>query len=204
MSKKLKEEYLEKYGEISESQEERESLLLSKIPEKYKTTLSSIMEHRKKDKWKTMDFIIYLVPKATPRPRATRHGVFYVSGAKDNKNFFRELMENKEYESINTACKFYCDSYIPTPSSFNRIDKYLAEKKLIRPISKPDWDNLGKTYSDMIQGILLLDDSLIIEGCSRKFYSLKPRIEIHIEYMESYDSKINEKRVMEKLKTLRK
>ena len=78
-------------------------------------------------------------------------------------------------------------------------EKILAEMGYIRPISKPDWDNVGKTYSDMIQGTLLFDDSLIIEGISRKFYSIKPRIEIKIEYMKKYDSLYNTNKMRKKV-----
>ena len=77
----------------------------------------------------------------------------------------------------------------------NNVEKICAELGIIRPTSKPDWDNVAKAYCDMIQGILIYDDSLIVEGNSRKFYSLKPRIEIKIEYMEDYDSKFNKRKI---------
>ena len=196
---KMIEDYNSEYGDISDNKDERESYLLSVIKPSYMKKIEESVKSILGIKWKCIDITLYLVPKATPRPRATKFGVFYVSGAKDNKAFFHALMEDKTYEYITTPCKFICDCYIPTPSSFSKIDKYLCEKGLIRPVSKPDWDNLGKTYSDMIQGILLMDDSLIIEGISRKFYSIKPRIEIRIEYMESFDSKVNEKRILNRL-----
>ena len=101
---------------------------------------------------------------------------------------------------ITTPCKFTCRSYLPIPKSMSAIEKILAEMGLIRPITKPDWDNIGKTYSDMIQGMLLLDDSLIIEGVSKKYYSTKPRVEIYIEYMEKYDCLYNERKIRKKVK----
>jgi Holliday junction resolvase RusA-like endonuclease len=76
------------------------------------------------------------------------------------------------------------------------VDQVLAEMGLIRPLKKPDFDNLAKTYSDMVQGVLLYDDALIIEGISRKWYSCKPRIEIKFKYMTSYDSDYNKKRIL--------
>ena len=79
------------------------------------------------------------------------------------------------------------------------VDKVLAELGFIRPISKPDWDNLAKAYCDMIQGFLLEDDSLIIEGVSKKFYSVKPRVEITLEWMESHDSKFNENKIVNRI-----
>ena len=76
----------------------------------------------------------------------------------------------------------------------NRAEKMLAELGFIRPISKPDFDNLAKTYSDMIQGSLLYDDQLIVEGRSSKYYSIKPRIEITLEYMEDFDCDFNKRK----------
>lgn len=76
-----------------------------------------------------------------------------------------------------------------------KMEMLLAEVGLIRPISKPDFDNLIKTYTDMIQGTMLLDDSLVIEGVSRKFYSSKPRVEISISYMVEFDSIFNKNKV---------
>ena len=50
----------------------------------------------------------------------------------------------------------------------------------------------------MCQGFLLYDDSLIVEGVSKKYYSVKPRIEIKIKYMEDYDSSFNKKKIKTK------
>ena len=80
------------------------------------------------------------------------------------------------------------------------VDKILAELGFIRPTSKPDWDNIAKAYCDMIQDTLLYDDSLVIEGSSKKFYSVKPRIEISIEYMNDYDCEFNQKKINRKEK----
>ena len=77
----------------------------------------------------------------------------------------------------------------------NKSEKLRAEMGLINNLTKPDWDNLGKTYSDMIQNTIIMDDSLIIEGTVRKFYSSKPRIELTIEYADRYDSKYNMKNI---------
>ena len=43
-------------------------------------------------------------------------------------------------------------------------------KKLQHMTSKPDWDNLGKTIGDALNGILWRDDSVIVGGSVRKRY----------------------------------
>lgn len=198
----MEKEYQEKYGAIPDTYVERLDYLLSSTNYKHvKESVYKRLEENNHIKWKTVQFTLYLLPKATPRPRSTsRGGFFYVSGAKDNKKYFEKYMLDKDWEVITTPCVFQVDTYYPIPESMSKQEKILAELGSVRPISKPDWDNVGKTYSDMIQGILLYDDSLIIEGISRKFYSVKPRIVITIRYMESFDSNYNEKKMKKKEK----
>jgi Holliday junction resolvase RusA-like endonuclease len=85
-------------------------------------------------------------------------------------------------EIVKGACSFDCKCYLPIPTSWSKVDTLLAELGIKRPISTPDWDNLGKTYSDMIQPWLLFNDSFIVDGACHKYYSLKPRVEITLEY----------------------
>ena len=76
-----------------------------------------------------------------------------------------------------------------------RYEIYRAEMKSLNPVAYPDWDNLGKTYSDMIQDILILNDNIVSRGLVEKHYSIKPRVEIEIEYQEGFDSKFNKRRI---------
>lgn len=96
---------------------------------------------------------------------------------------------------ITTPAKFNCIAYLPIPKTMKPTDQILAELGFIRPISKPDFDNLVKTYTDMIQDVILYDDSLIVEGTLMKYYSWKPRIEFTIEYMDEYDSVFNKNKI---------
>lgn len=196
---KMEKDYEEKYGDITEDYEERINQLLTpiKTDSRRKLLQEEIFRIRNVE-WITKKFIIYLLPKATPRPRLGQRGVFYVKGAKDNKKLFKKFINDIDIDIITTPTKFTCKSYFPIPSSMNQIEKVLAEIGLIRPISKPDWDNVGKAYCDMLQGLILYDDSLIVEGVSKKYYSMKPRIEITISYMKEHDSGYNKKKMKEK------
>lgn len=195
----MEKDYEEKYGDITEDYEERIDQLLTpiKTDSRRKILQEEIFRIRNVE-WITKKFTIYLLPKATPRPRLGQRGVFYVKGAKDNKKLFKKFINDNDIDIITTPTKFTCKSYFPIPSSMNQIEKVLAEIGLIRPISKPDWDNVGKAYCDMLQGLILYDDSLIVEGVSKKYYSMKPRIEITISYMKEHDSGYNRKKMKEK------
>lgn len=201
--KKIESEYKKEYGNIPRDDFNRYLYLLNSLNLSRKSYREILPELKRIQNisWKKLEFTIYLLPKATPRPRhnSISH-IFYVKGAKDNSEIFSKFMEKQNLPKIITPCKFFCTSYLPLPKSMRGKEKILAELGLIRPISKPDWDNVGKAYSDMIQGSLLYDDSLIIEGVSKKFYSVKPRIEIVIEYMESFDSLYNKNKLGKKVK----
>ena len=198
MKKKLK-LFKDKYGDIPNDFIERFDYILNKtnLSDKELSKLRLMILNRLNCKWNTLEFVINFFPMATPRPRQGKNGRFYVKGSMDNSKLFRKFLEEgkQNFNLITTGIKIRIDNYFPIPESMNKYEKILSELKLIRPVSKPDWDNLGKTYSDMIQNNLILDDSLIIEGLSRKFYSFKPRIEIKISYMEKYDSKFNKRRI---------
>lgn len=199
MTKKDIREYDEKYGLVPTDKEERLKFLMSQAKNAEKTfaPVDGEIKRIQGIKWKTVKYVIYLIPKASPRPRRSLNGHFYVNGAADNKRFFKNFYkETLNIPIIDTPCKFYCDSYLPIPSDMSLVNQVLAELGLIRPVKKPDFDNLAKTYSDMTQGVLLFDDALIIEGISRKWYSCKPRIEIIFKYMEDFDSDYNKNKIL--------
>lgn len=128
----------------------------------------------------------------------------YTPNAQDDFNYMRKITEEKELIDIdgliNTPCIIKYDAYYKTPTYFNTTDTFLAEIGLFRPsISKPDWDNLGKKYCDMYNHNIWLDDSLVMTGTVNKYYSIKPRVEITLWYMNcvynknQYNSIINRK-----------
>lgn len=193
-------EYEMKYGEVPKDYIKRFVKLLrdTKVREK---DIKAIRDRVKKIlhmPTEEISFVIYMTPKATPRPRIGKFGTFYVKGAFDNSKLFKDFMETQfpEANHITTPCQFDISLFLPIPSSgMSRLDKVLAELRLIKVISKPDWDNLGKTYSDMVQKHLLTEDSLIYDARVRKFYSTKPRIEITMRYDSMYDSTYSKKKI---------
>lgn len=148
-----------------------------------------------------LNIVLYEEPEGTPRPRfrlvnrknfanqAITNSSFvhvYSINAKDDFLYMRRLMETELLslnQLINTPCIIEFDAYFKTPSSFSITDKFMAELGLINPITKPDWDNMGKKYSDMYNHNVWLDDSLVKKGTVEKFYSILPRVEIKLRYL---------------------
>lgn len=204
---KIEKEYLEKYGSIPREKDARMAILtkdLQKRRKKDQTSIFSDIQAIRSIKWNTYSLVIYLLPKATPRPRLNSNtSLFYVSGSDVNKKLFHKFIKKHPHELICTPMIFITEYYLPIPMSMKAKDRILAELGYIRPIVKPDFDNVAKTYADMMQGSLILDDALIIEGISRKFYSIKPRIEISIKYMDDMDSSFNRKKIEAQLNKLK-
>ena len=193
---KEEKEYLEEFGEVPKDFIGRLDYILKDTNlKRCKLKIYDEINRITSIKWNKLSYTIYLLPKATPRPRMGNRGVFYVKGSKNNKKIMEKFIKEQDITLITTSVKFTCTTYYPIPKSMNPMEKILSELGFIRPISKPDWDNVAKAYCDMIIGYLIYDDSQIIEGSSSKFYSSKPRIEIEIEYMDDYDSNFNRKKM---------
>ena len=196
----IKSKNLERYKNEFNDVESDEYLRISKyleehpLSDKDRANLKAQIKHITSIDMEYLKIILDIIPEPTPRPRLSL-GRFYVSNSRTNNEFVRMMVTKEEdlYHFITTPCEFLVKSYFPIPKSFNRVDTILAELGLIEFISRPDWDNLGKTYSDMIQKWILADDSLIIDGRSMKYYSLKPRVEITIKYKLEHSCKRNAK-----------
>jgi Holliday junction resolvase RusA-like endonuclease len=187
-SKNLK-KYKELYSHIPSIQFDRirEFLSTKKFTKNDYQSFHDALKKHSSRKEVVIKIVIDIIPEPTPRPRLGQSGRFYVKNSRSN-NEFVELMSSR-YEDIQNIikdreCEIDIKSYFPIPLSFNKVNTLLAELGIIRPITKPDWDNLGKTYSDAIQPWIVHDDSLFVDGSSHKYYSLKPRVEIQIKFYE--------------------
>lgn len=190
----IEREYDEKYGDLPLDRE----LLLKHLESTLKLDMNVV--HTEADNirnipWIEERFVLPVIPKPSPRPRysfKTEH--FYVIGASVNKRLMAKYLQDQKI--IFTRVHFHLETYQPTPKSqMSKTEIYLSEMGLIEPMQNPDWDNLGKTYSDMIQGLLLLNDNIITKGDVEKFYSIKPRVEMVIRYQADFDCAYNRKRI---------
>lgn len=185
------EEYMLKYGALPSDEE----ALLQYVIEKYpfrQERLDKAIERIDSLQWQTVEFVLYLIPKPSPRPRSNGNH-FYVKGAADNKKLIKKFIERNV---ICTRTEIEIEAYLPTPTSvLSNAEIYLAEKKYIYPVGSADIDNLMKTYMDMIQGHLLVNDCIVTKGTLEKFFSIKPRLMIRLRYQTGFDSRYNERRI---------
>ena len=194
-------EYKDLYSDIPFDLEDRLNYLFYKLKYKKKDFQSLQLAINKLGdmEYEEFNFVIYLCPKPSPRPRLSfKTKTFYVFNAADNIKLFKEFLESlkdKRPDIIVTPCYVDIDSYCPLPTGLNKVNVVLAELGLIPVVSTPDFDNLAKTYTDLTQKNLLLNDSLIQRGTSSKHYSCKPRIEIRFRYMKKFDTPYTKNKV---------
>lgn len=71
-------------------------------------------------------------------------------------------------------------AFMPIPASWPKGRKREARNRIIRPETKPDWDNIGKVC-DALNGIVWGDDASVVDGSVRKFYADEPELVITVE-----------------------
>ena len=214
-------EYIEKFGDIPVDFKERLDWMYDRLCITEEQAYSIL--HKRDLMIQALQYydtkiILFEVPEGTPRPRfriVNRKNlanmamanpnfvhVYSITGAEDSA-YMKRLMTEEDFTFVNqmiyTPCKLDIYAYFKTPSYYNKEDTILAEIGLHRPITKPDWDNCGKKYSDMFNANVWLDDTLVIDGSVHRYYSILPRVEIRLQYLNmmynraQYNSIINRK-----------
>jgi Holliday junction resolvase RusA-like endonuclease len=172
--------------------------LLNEAGSKVADLVAAIVDSYKGIKWKRVTIEIPMVPEPSHRPRLSGYRV-YVPGAAKNQRFFNKHVLPKLHGLfITTPCKVELDIFCQTPKSFNRTQTIVAEMGLLRPwVNTGDVDNFAKAALDMLQpndkrghiGIME-NDCLVYEMNTRKFYSINPRYEMKITYMDKIPPEI--------------
>lgn len=166
------------------------------------TNIEAEIDRISQIQWNDFKITLNIPPKATSRPRVSINGIFYSPEAKAKKKYFNEyIFRNKIVlpEIITTPIEYVCECYFPIPISFNSMERELAERKYIHYVRKPDFDNLGKSYTDILNKVLIWDDSLIFDGRIVKWYSIRPRVEISLRYMSEYDAEVNRNKTISEI-----
>ena len=203
--KQKADEYTAKFGHIPIDYRERLSWLYDKLHLTEREAYVILDIHRSMISslnYYTVSIVLFEIPEGSPRPRmriVNRQNlsnmalsnsnfihVYSLTGHEDQV-FMKRLLTEQEFEGLNqiicTPCDVDINAYLKTPSSYNRKETILAEVGLQRPITKPDWDNIEKRYSDMFNRNVWLDDTLVIDGAIHRYYSVLPRIEIRLKFL---------------------
>jgi Holliday junction resolvase RusA-like endonuclease len=121
------------------------------------------------------------VPKG--RPRMTRRGITYTPSATRKYEAHGRLAAQLAMDGrppIVAPARMIAHIELPIPSSWSQRRQAAALAGDIRPTSRPDLDNYLKAALDAINGIVVADDSLIVEFDARKRYGLDPKVVLTI------------------------
>jgi Holliday junction resolvase RusA-like endonuclease len=78
------------------------------------------------------------------------------------------------------ALKLTVEAFFTIPKSASKKNREKMLQGEIRPIKRPDWDNVGKIVSDALNELAYKDDSYIVSANVEKWYSDNPRVEVEI------------------------
>ena len=162
--------------------------------------------------------VLYEEPEGSPRPRAryvnksnlTSYAksdpgyiqVYSLTGASDRK-FMKRLIDDNDLMKLDhlicTPCDVEYNTFSKTPSSYNTINTFLSEVGIIRPVSKPDFDNMEKKYADMYNGNVWVDDALVQDAAIHKYYSILPRVEIRLKFLNLLYTKYQYEQIIKRV-----
>ena len=132
-----------------------------------------------------VEFSVLGPPKGKGRPRVTRQGfAFTPKDTVEYENLVRleyRMQCNDYYFPDNMPLDVRIMVYYPITKSTSKKNRLLMLNKELRPVKKPDLDNIAKIICDSLNGIAFHDDSAVSDLMVRKFYSDNPRTVITIQ-----------------------
>jgi Holliday junction resolvase RusA-like endonuclease len=139
-----------------------------------------------------MKFTIPLPPKAQKRARSAainQGGRAFSVTYKDKDQQLEEdkliafLLLHRPEIAFDGPVLLGVKAFLPIPESKSKKFKAAALAGLIRPVTKPDLDNLLKHVKDCCKGIFWLDDKQVVGylAGTGKYYGNPARWEIEIE-----------------------
>ena len=159
---------------------------LEKAIKKAKEKILLIQEERE---FESIHIVMYEYPMKTDRPR-TFGGHTFSPNAAANHKYFESAVHSvvKTMKKITTPAEIEIEAYLEMPSMVPPDEVILFEAKVLNVLDYPDYDNIGKCYTDMLKDVLIIDDNIFWSGRVRKYYSVTPRVEITIRYLTKIES----------------
>ncbi|MEK1294525.1 RusA family crossover junction endodeoxyribonuclease [Limosilactobacillus fermentum] len=135
-----------------------------------------------------MKFEFDIEPVEQARPRATRMGKgirLYdpkkVSVFKQQLGMLaRQQMLDRGLKPFDSPLDVCMEFHRPVQASLSQKERARRLSGVHRPTVKPDLDNYIKSTSDALNGILWVDDNLIISLEAKKFYAERPHLTVKI------------------------
>lgn len=138
--------------------------------------------------------VIYGEPVPQGRPRFARVGKYvHAYDPQKSKNYkqlvrlwvTQQLKKIDGFKPIEKALYVDLTFWLPIPISWSKKKRIEADSGVIRPVVKPDTDNLVKSVTDSCNGLLWADDCVITDLHARKRYTAgQARVEMVVREVE--------------------
>jgi Holliday junction resolvase RusA-like endonuclease len=125
----------------------------------------------------TVIFTVDGNPVAKGRPRFAKRGKFVQTYTPQKTKDYESLVMDSASEAmgasepLETPVKIFIHIRMPIPASYSKRMRQDCLDQLIRPVKKPDWDNVAKAITDALNGIVYVDDCQIVDAHVTKRYS---------------------------------
>lgn len=124
---------------------------------------------------------------AKQRPRVALRGSYpkvYTPKETVNYETYVKVLFTERYPDhipYKSALRLTVDVYRSIPASQSEKKKEMMRNGEIKPVVKPDLDNIIKIICDSLNKIAYADDNVIVDIRARKFYSDIPKVVVEIE-----------------------
>jgi len=120
-------------------------------------------------------------PMAKGRPRFGKGYIRTPERTVNYETLVKQLFIISKQEKLEGMLQVEIDCYFKIPNSTPKYKVLLMMDEKIRPIKKPDIDNVAKICLDGLSGLAYKDDSQVVSLLINKWYGNDPRVEIRIE-----------------------
>lgn len=132
-----------------------------------------------------LEFTVPGEPKGKGRPRVTRSGhAFTPKDTVMYENLVRTSFRQAYPDHIPLTDKEITAeirAFYGMPKASKKKTALMAEGT-IRPVKKPDLDNIAKAVLDSLNGIAYRDDAQVVKLTILKYYAVQPRVDVWLEY----------------------
>lgn len=132
-----------------------------------------------------MQLIIKDKPVPKERPRVTKGGWTYTPlKTKVYERMIKRLASQKATHTTDQPVRIALVFNFEVPRSWTKEKKTRARLGLVRHKYRPDLDNLVKSVTDALNGVIYYDDSQIVSVSAHKKYAEENSIEITVTELE--------------------
>ena len=134
-----------------------------------------------------MIFTVYGKPQGKARPRFTRTGHAYTpDSTRDYEDAVRLAYiaaDGRKIPAGTPVCISITAWYAIPKSARGALRERMTRGEVV-PMTKPDWDNIGKIIADALNGVAWHDDAQITQATVHKVYGVTPMVRVEIKEVQ--------------------